>query len=213
MQGSRTWVQPRSRFLSRARRSLLLVKPEQVLASGRNRPTKLRCSDFWSRGMKKEAVRMLWAKSDSSAARDNLRRQVLPLLQPGEEDKVSQRLSHYIQRVRSVELSSVDWPQDQSFSHADHIQLCDKLQSEVHSELRRLRANLVQSKQSTPQLLKSLTGEETDLAEFIKGEVADFKKGPLRPELLRKFSGGHIGKRMNRLGLSFYAAQRRKPLA
>jgi len=181
------------------------------LASGRSRPTKLRCSDLWSRSMKKEAVRMLWAKSDSSAARDHLRKQGLPLSQPGEEGKVSQRLTHYIKRVRSVEISSADWQQDPSFSHADHMQLCDQLQSEVHSDLRRLRASLMQSKQSTPQLLKSLNAEETDLAEFIKGEVADFKKGPLRPELLRKVSGGHIGKRMNRLGLSFYAAQRKKP--
>lgn len=209
---SQTLGPSRPRFLSRARRSVMLTRPELVLASGRNRPTKLRCSDFWSRGMKKEAVRILWAKNDALADRGKFRRQVVHQSHTEEEGKVSKRLSHYIQRVRSVELPSSE-QLDHSLSHIERMRLCENLQSEVHSELKRLRSNLMQSKQSTPQLLKSLYGEETDLAEFIKGEVADFKKGPQKPELLRKLSGGSIVKRMNRLGLSFYVAQRKKPLA
>lgn len=210
---SQTLGPPRPRFLSKARRSLMLTRPEQVLASGRSRPTKLRCSDFWSRSMKKEAVRILWAKNDALADRNKFKTQVLPQSHSEEEGKVSKRLSHYIQRVRSIEISTPDWQLDHSLSHVERIRLCDNLQSEVHSELMRLRTNLMQSKRSTPQLLKSLSGEETDLAEFIKGEVADFKKGPQKPELLRKLSGGSIVKRMNRLGLSFYVAQRKKPFA
>ena len=162
--------------------------------------------------MKKEAVRILWAKNDALADRNKFRRRVLPQSHTEEEGKVSKRLSHYIQRVRSVEISTSE-QLDHSLSHIERIRLCENLQSEVHSELKRLQTNLMRSKQSTPQLLKSLSGEETDLAEFIKGEVADFKKGPQKPELLRKLSGGSVVKRMNRLGLSFYVAQRKKPFA
>lgn len=203
-----------SKLLNKARRSILLTKPDQVLASSHSRPTKLRCSDLWSRKMQKEAVKILWAKNDALAERRLLRND-MTRSQPTEESKVSQRLSHYIQRVRSVEIPAINWQfQDQNATYVQetHLQKCAQLQSEVHSELTKLKADLARSKKKTPQLIRLITGEETDLTDFVKGEVADFRKGPLRPELMRKSSASSLAKRMNRLGLSFYSIQRRRPL-
>lgn len=196
---------------------ILLAKPDQVLASNRSRSTKLRCSDLWSQKMKKEAVEIMWAKHDPRVQKFHWRTKEVKNWQPPEEGLVSTRISQYIERVKSRERpASVYQPWGMTLpSVCDlHIQNCSRLQSELHSNIHYLKAT-TPLRRSRPAYIHTHEEAESGLDDFIKDEVSEFKKKTFlnNPELTRKPVYTSLAKRMNKLGLSFYVAQRRRPPA
>ena len=195
------------------KRSMLFAKPDQVLASSKLRPTKMRCVDLWSKRMKKEAVQVMLAQKDPRIQKFHWRTKVFKDWNPPEEGDVTLRLSKYIDEVRTRSYHEGFHPEGVSLSMCEERLLgCDKLKREIQDGLRSIKADLGAKRREAKQW-QSMESDDNTMKMFIQGEVDQFrnKRQVSVPELLRKTSGPKPAKKLARLGLSFYIARRRRP--
>jgi len=195
---------------SSMKRTMLLARPDQVLVSNRHRSTKLRCSDLWSKKMKKQVVRVLLAKHDPRVDKFHWRTKEIKDWKPLEGGRVSSRIAQYLERVRSQDRPRSVLPSSisQPCASDSHLRACERLKSDLHTQIRTLKADRSFNKSFHQSFYRE---EETDLTDFIRDEVDDFKrKTQVGMDMARKSSMTSLAKRMNKLGLSFYAAQRRR---
>ena len=194
------------------KRTMMLARPDQVLASSRHTSTKLRCSDLWSKKMKTQVVRVLLAKHDPRVDKFHWRTKEIKNWKPKEEGQVSSRISEYLERVRSRDRPRSVLPSSVSQIGACNFQLraCDRLKSELHTQKRLLKADRFANKTLHQSFYHDT--QETDLSDFIRDEVDDFKRKTQvgNTDMLRKSSFSSLAKRMNKLGLTFYVAQRKR---
>lgn len=194
------------------KRTMLLAKPEQVLASSRQRLTKLRCSDLWSQEMKKEVVRVLWARRDSRVEKIHWRTKQFKSWKPPEEGEISTRIARYLSRMRSQDRPRSVLPNSRGQVDvcSQQLRACDRLRTDLHSSMRSLKVD----RSVTSSLYQSFYSEaqETDLSDFIRDEVEDFhRKTQLgNVDMSRKSSLSSVAKRMKKLGLTFYVARRKR---
>lgn len=195
---------------SSMKRTMLLARPDQVLVSNRHRSTKLRCSDLWSKKMKKQVVKVLFAKHDPRVDKFHWRTKQVKNWEPLEDGRVSSRIAQYLERVRSQDRPRSVLPSSVSHVSASdfHLRACERLKSDLHLQIRNLKADRSINKSFHQSFYRE---EETDLSDFIKDEVDDFKrKTQVGMDMSRKSSFSSLAKRMNKLGLTFYAAQRKR---
>ena len=188
LQRTATWNQAACPSVSK---NVLLAQPDTVLASSRSRPTKLRCIDLWSKRMKKEAVHVLWETRNQQVLRRFHVSKALSEIPELKNDNEYLRIQRFVQgRGRSQ--VKVAEPMDLGST----MQLCTQLQSDV----RTFKHSLSPIRQ---------IGRKLEPIDFVKTEVKRYLEDRKSPYLARKASGVSLAKRLDRLGVSFYKAQRK----
>lgn len=172
-------------------KNLVLAEPDTILASSRLHPTKLRCTDLWSKSMKKEAARILWETQNPQILERVCTSKVIPKVKKNPEDLQDKRVRRLLSKQDSMYLKPVekmDW--------GGSLQLCAQLQSEVRS-----------FKQSISPERRRVRREEP--INYVKQEVKRYLEDHKLPYIMRKISVASQAKRLDRLGVSFYKAQRK----
>lgn len=188
LQRTATWNQVTWPSVSK---NVLLAQPDAVLASSRSRPTKLRCIDLWSKRMKKEAVHVLWETRNQQVLRRFHVSKALSEVPELKEDNEHLRIQEAARgrgRRQVKAAGPMDW--------GSTMQLCTQLQSDV----RTLKHSLSPIRQ---------IGRRLEPIDYVKDEVKRYLDDRKSPFLLRKASGASLAKRLDRLGVSFYKAQRK----
>ena len=172
-------------------KNLLLAQPDTILASSRSRPTKLRCIDLWSKRMKKEAVHVLWESRNQQVLRRfhvSKALSEIPELKAELQDQHMQRFLRGRDSKPSKALKPLDW--------SNTMQMCTQLQSDIRS----LKHSLSPMK---------AIGRRDEPITYVKEEVKRYLDDSKSPYVVRKTSGANLAKRLDRLGVSFYKAQRK----
>lgn len=192
------------------KKQLILEKADTILASSRQRPTKLRCTDLWSKSMKKEAVKIMWDRRDPRVLRLRWRYHNFSLPQIPEVADASlisnPHIATYIHK-RSI-AGSFKHEHSQDFSDWDmRLKDCARLQM----DLKRMRGKMQNPQPEKLNGLQRPMKYKADMEEFIKDEVRDFKvkRKAQFPQLINKAYGVRVARKMEKLGISFYVAQRR----
>lgn len=195
------------------KKAILLSKPDLLLASTKSRPTKFRCTDLWSKRMKKQAIEVMWAGKDPRIQGFHWRTKVLKDWSPPSESEASLRLSQYLENVKRREhlphkSVNADW---RSGSVCDaQIQGCERLMTEVKDERKAIDIDL-RKKRLMKKQWRSQESRDDDLKSFISDEIDQFRRRKISvPEADKKTAMKRIQKKLDSLGLSFYIERRRR---